>query len=331
MDLDAYVAAHRHQWQRLEQLGAKRRLTGAEADEVLDLYQRVSTHLSLIRSTTPDPTIVAHLSVLLARARSKSAGTRTGSWRSVGTFFTQTFPGALYRTRRWWLVTLVLNLVVAFVMGWWFLVNPQVESALATPAEIDQLVNADFEGYYSEFAAGSFAFRVWTNNAWVSALCISLGILGFPVITLLYNNILNVSLIGSIMWHHDRAGLFFGLILPHGLLELTAVFVAAGTGLRIFWGWVEPGPRTRMASVAHEVRSAMAVALGLVVVLLVTGVIEAFVTPSGLPTWARIGIGLLAEAAFFTYVFTVGRRAARAGVTGDVGAEDLETLAPTSA
>ena len=60
------------------------------------------------------------------------------------------------------------------------------------------------------------------------------------------------------------------------------------------------------------------VALGLVGVLLVSGVIEAFVTPSGLPTWARIGIGALAELAFLTYVVVLGRRGVRAGATGDL-------------
>ena len=108
---------------------------------------------------------------------------------------------------------------------------------------------------------------------------------------------------------HDRAGLFFGLILPHGLLELTAVFVAAAVGLRLFWSWVEPGPAHAAARPSpHEGRTAVAIALGLVVVLLVSGVIEGFVTPSGLPTWARIGIGVVAESAFLAYVFVLGRR-----------------------
>jgi hypothetical protein len=62
------------------------------------------------------------------------------------------------------------------------------------------------------------------------------------------------------------------------------------------------------------------VVLGLVVVLAVSGVIEAFVTPSGLPTWARIAVGVAAEAGFLTYVFTLGRRADLAGETGDVDA-----------
>ena len=86
------------------------------------------------------------------------------------------------------------------------------------------------------------------------------------------------------MVSHGRADLFFGLILPHGMLELTAVFVAAGTGLRLFWAWVEPGPRTRSQALAEEGRAAFAIAVGLVGVLAVSGFIEGFVTPSGLPT-----------------------------------------------
>jgi hypothetical protein len=46
-------------------------------------------------------------------------------------------------------------------------------------------------------------------------------------------------------------------------------------------------------------------------------VIEAFVTPSGLPTWARIGIGVAALSAFITYVTVLGRRAAAAGLDPD--------------
>jgi hypothetical protein len=61
---------------------------------------------------------------------------------------------------------------------------------------------------------------------------------------------------------------------------------------------------------------------------LVSGIIEAFVTPSPLPTWARIVLGFVAWAAFMTYVFTLGRWAARRGSTGDVAARDAGDMAP---
>ena len=95
MDLDAFVGAHQPAWQRLDSLCRRRPRTGAEADELVDLYQEVATHLSVIRSTAPDPAVVAYLSSLLARARTRAAGTRTAGWSGVADFFVRRFPAAL--------------------------------------------------------------------------------------------------------------------------------------------------------------------------------------------------------------------------------------------
>lgn len=324
MDLDAYVLAHAPEWQRLEELAHRRRLNGAESDELVERYQRVATHLSVVRTSAPDAQLVAHLSSVLARARNRAVGARVSSWQGFALFFTERFPAALYRLRYWWLGTMLVNAVVVLVMILWLLDHPNVEQSLLSPAEIDQLVNHDVEGYYSEYAASHFALQVWINNAWVTALCLAFGILGLPVIYLLWNNVLNLAIIGSIMTRADQGQHFWGLILPHGLLELTAVFVAGGVGLRLFWSWVVPGPLTRTQSIAREGRTAGTVALGLVVVLFVSGMIEGFVTPSGLPTEVRVGIGVLAETAFLAYVFVLGRQAAARGVTGDVDSRYLE-------
>jgi uncharacterized membrane protein SpoIIM required for sporulation len=217
------------------------------------------------------------------------------------------------------------------VMMWWLLDHPDVEQTLLSPRDVDRLVNHDFSGYYSQYAAGHFAAQVWTNNVWVAALCLALGVLGLPVLYLLFQNIANLAIIGSIMTRHGHAAEFWGLILPHGMLELTAVFVAGGVGLRLFWSWVEPGDLTRARSFAREGRTAATVALGLVGVLAASGVIEAFVTPSPLPTWARIAIGVLAEATFLAYVFVLGRRAVARGETGDIDALLLDDPVATQA
>lgn len=72
-------------------------------------------------------------------------------------------------------------------------------------------------------------------------------------------------------------------------------------------------------------------AIGLAAVLFVSGLIEGFVTPSGLPTWARIAIGIAAEAAFLTYVYVLGGRASREGEVGDVEEADRTATLPTAA
>jgi hypothetical protein len=78
---------------------------------------------------------------------------------------------------------------------------------------------------------------------------------------------------------------------------------------------------------AEQGRAVISVAVGLVVVLLVSGAIEAFITPSSLPTFLRIGIGVLAEVGFLAYVVYFGRRAVRAGDTGDIA--DAPDVVPT--
>ncbi|MDS1270412.1 stage II sporulation protein M [Lipingzhangella sp. LS1_29] len=320
MDLDVFVATHRDDWKRLEQLvRRRRRLTGAEVDELVDLYQRTATHLSVLRSDHPDPALVGWLSGLVARARAGVAGAQTPAWREVTRFFTRTFPATVYRTRWWWLAAAVGTVLFSTGLGVWVAQNPDVQAALGTPEEIRQLVEHDFANYYVENPAASFASQVWANNVRAAALALILGVfLCLPTVMVLAVNGANVGLQGGLMFAHGKGDVFFGLILPHGLLELTAVFIAAGVGIKLGWTVIDPGGRPRAQALAEEARAAMAVALGLVVVLAVAGLIEGFVTGWVHVTWLRVGIGVLAEVLFLGYVFTLGRRAARAGEHGDL-------------
>ncbi|MEU2728114.1 stage II sporulation protein M [Streptomyces griseoviridis] len=335
MDLDVFVTAHRAEWDRLEALlGRRRRLTGAEADELVALYQRTATHLSLIQSSAPDPQLTGRLSQLVARARNAVTGTRRASWRDVTRFLTEGFPAAVYRSRRWWVPTALLSTAVAVLLGWWIGTHPEVQASIAAPDELRALTRpgGQYETYYSSHPAASFAAQVWTNNAWAAAQCLIFGVfLGLPVLWILFQNMLNLGVGFGLMSSVGRLDTFLGLVLPHGLLELTAVFVAAGTGLRLGWTLIDPGQRTRRTALAEEGRAAVGMAIGLALVLFVSGAIEGFVTPSGLPTWARIGIGVAAEAAFLAYVFVLGGRAVRAGATGDVAASERSASVPLAA
>ncbi|RFS86444.1 stage II sporulation protein M [Actinomadura spongiicola] len=330
MDVDAYVAAHNADWQRLEWLiNRGRRLTGAEADELVELYQRTATHLSVVRSSSPDPQLVGRLSSLVARARAKVAGAQAPLWRDVTRFATVSFPAAAYRMRWWWLGSAVLGNLLAVALAIWVVQSPEVQASIAPPDEIRELVERDFANYYTEHSASSFAFQVWVNNAWVSAVALMFGImLGIPTVYVLLLNQVNLGLIGGLMFAYGKGDVFFGLILPHGLLELTAVYLACAGGLKLGWTIIDPGRRRRGQALAEEGRAAVSIAIGLIAVLLVSGLIEGFVTGWVHTTWLRIGIGVVAEVAFLAYVIVLGRRATRRGETGD--ADLRPDLAPVS-
>ena len=320
VDAAAFAAAHEADWRRLDALVKRRhKLSGAEIDELVELYQRTTTHLSAVRSAGYDPILVAALSTRVARARAAVTGAPTPGWSGIGRFFLVSFPAMAYRARWWWLGTAAGSIVLGVIIGWWVARSATVQAAILPPAQVARLVNHQFQGYYSQYAASSFAAEVWTHNVWVAAESLIFGILlGLPTLWVLFSNAANVGVSGGLMIAHGRGVLFFALILPHGMLELSAVFLAAATGLRLGWTIIDPGPRPRGRALAEEGRASITIALGLIVVLLVSGAIEAFVTPSPLPTWARILIGVAAEAAFLSYVIVAGRRAVRAGLTADM-------------
>jgi uncharacterized membrane protein SpoIIM required for sporulation len=332
VDVDAFVLTHRATWDRLDQLIKRRRsLSGAEVDELVELYQRVSTHLSMLRSASTigsDSLLIGWLSSLIARARSAVTGAHAPLSSTFVRFWTVSFPVVAYRTWRWWLATAVVFFAVVTVIACWVAGNPEVQSAVGTPSDIDELVNHDVESYYSEHPAAAFALQVWVNNSWVTAQCIAFSVvLGLPIPIVLFQNAANLGLIAGLMFQAGKGGILLGLLAPHGLLEMTAVFLAGATGMRLGWSVISPGDRPRGQVLAEQGRAVVSVAVGLVGVLLVSGLIEALVTPSSLPTFVRVGIGIIAEAAFLAYIVYFGRRAVKAGETGDI--EDAPDVVPT--
>ncbi|MFW6639509.1 stage II sporulation protein M [Nocardiopsis algeriensis] len=324
MDIDVFAAAHAREWERLDELVRRRRsLDGEEIDELVDLYQRVSTHLSVVRSSGQDPALVGRLSAKVARARSAVTGAHASAWKDAAGFFTRVFPAILYRLRWWWIGTTAGAVALAGATAWWVAANPDVLHAIGTPETVSQYVEFEFANYYVENPRASFSAQVWTNNAWVAAQAIIFGVfLGLPTLWVMGLNAVNVGLAAGVMTAYGKADVFFGMILPHGLLELTAVFVAGGIGLKLGWTVIAPGDRTRLRALGEEGRAAVAAALGLAVVLFVSGLIEGLVTGNmvagHIPVPVALGIGVLAEALFLLYVFTVGRKAAQEGETGDI-------------
>ncbi|MEU4315182.1 stage II sporulation protein M [Nocardia sp. NPDC024068] len=311
MDVDAYSARNRGAWTRLDTLSRQRKLTGAETDELVSLYRRTSQQLARLQTHSPEPELVAGLSAVLARARGRIVGSAPNTWTEIGRFFTHTFPAAVYRVFGWWLGVAVAFLGVAAVFATWIAVDPFARETLGLQEDTSALTapGGAFETYYTEHSNDAFAALVWTNNAWVAALALFMGVLILPVLYLLFMNALNIGVTAGLMAEAGRLDSFFGFLLPHGMLELTAIFIAGGAGLKLGWTLVDPGPMSRGEAVAHQGRATAAIALGLVPTLLVAGLLEGFVTPSVLPTPARIACGLLVETVFLTYIVTAGRRA----------------------
>jgi uncharacterized membrane protein SpoIIM required for sporulation len=293
------------------------KLSSAELEELVRLHLRTSSHLSTVRTVHRDPELAAHLSSLVARSAAIVHGTRPRAWSVLVRSVTHTFPAAVWHAR-WAIVASALLFNVAFAaVAIWLAVTPAAYEA-AIPEEARRAyLEEDFEAYYSSEPATAFAARVFTNNAGVGALAFGTGIaLGIPTVLVLLLNGANVGVAAGLFHAAGDPGRFWGLILPHGLLELTAVFIAGGAGLRLGWAIIAPGDRLRREALAEEGRRSVVIVLGLVAVFAIAGALEGYVTPAPWPTWARVGTGALVWAVVCAYLVVYGRRAAAAGSTG---------------
>ena len=318
MDLDALTAARRDDWDRLARLAQQSRLSGIEADELIERYQAGASDLSLIRTSVGDSAQGEGLSLSLSRARRRFTGTSTNVLERVTVFFVADLPAALYRVRWLTLGIVAATAIVAVATGVWLNTHPELLLHLGTAAELRKYADQSFIGYYSAHPDPAFAGQVWTHNATLAAVCIVLGITGVFPIYFLEGNAVELGQANAILTQYGSADHFWLYIAPHGQLELYSVFVAGAAGLLVFWAWVAPGRRTRIDALASAGRSMFAIVIGLIITLAMSGTIEGFVTRQAWPWPVKIGIGTLALAIVVVYQWVVGRRAYRAGRTGDL-------------
>lgn len=317
MDADALTDARRAEWTRLEEL-SRARLDGAGVDELIARYRAASADLAELKTSVGTSPQGAYLSTVLAAARLRLTGTSDSVLSQTARFFAKQLPAALYRVRWTTLVIALAFVAVAVAVGAWISRDPAILATIGPPGLLEQYAEDDFVSYYTENPAAVFAGMVWSNNVWVAAQCVLFGVTGIWPLYVLAQNAMGLGVAGAIMAAHDRLDVMVLYVLPHGMLEMTCIFVAAAAGLHIFWAWVAPGHRSRAEALAAEGRSLGIIALGLVFALALAGLIEGFITGWSLPWPIKIGIGAGALAVFLLYMLLVGRRAAREGETGDL-------------
>lgn len=321
MNIDRFIQEHDRDWQRLSDLTAQVRrrpksMTRDERNEFLSLYQLASAHLSQLRSGHASPEVDARLTRIIANAHGVLYGQQRGSLKAFFLFFTETFPGAVWNARKFILISAAVFLLPAFAMGVWIGTSETAQNSIP-PALAEAYVNEDFESYYSSEAAAEFASTVFINNIYVSFLAFASGI--FLCVGTLWVLVQNGFLIGQAAGLFAASGelpKFFGLILPHGMLELSAIIIAGASGLVLGWTVIAPGDRTRADALAEEGRRAVVIVIGLVLVFLAAALIEGFVTGAPISTYLRVGIGVASWVAFVLYVVVFGRRAEAAGKSG---------------
>ena len=325
VDIDRYMALNESTWRELDALVDRAgtmgsRLSPPEVERLLQLYQRASAHLSYVHTNFNDPALSARLSRTVGSASAVIYSTPARAGRAIGRFFTRSFPAAVWHARRFVVVSALLMFLPAVAMGAWLSNSDHARNVAISPELQRAYLEQDFENYYSSEAAAAFSTKVLVNNIQVSFLAFVGGIaFCVPTAYLLISNGLNIGAAAGLFHSAGKWPKFYGLILPHGILELSSIVVAGAAGLSLGWALIAPGEQTRARSLANEGRRAVTILIGLILAFTVAGLIEGFVTPSGLPTAMRVGIGAVVGLTFWSYIVVLGRNAVALGYTGAFG------------
>jgi uncharacterized membrane protein SpoIIM required for sporulation len=91
----------------------------------------------------------------------------------------------------------------------------------------------------------------------------------------------------------DSSYAFWAYILPHGVIELTAIFIAGGAGLHMGYRLLVPGRYDRKHQFLLAAKESAQLLLATLPLFVVAGVIEGYITPSGLSLETKYGVALL--------------------------------------
>ncbi len=285
-----WLAKRKPQWQRLEQLVDRSGRSGVSAlthDELQALgllYRQTASDLATVREDITSLPLASYLNQLLARAHNLIYMGKRPRWNRIANFYLETYPRVFRET-----FSLVILAALIFVGG-------GIAGAVVTlrdagfahqilgPQMIETIEKHEMWTHSILAVKPMAASDIMTNNLTVGFMMFAAGITaGLGTIWMLITNGL---LMGVLAVTTARAGMAMQLwefVAPHGVLELPAIFIAAGAGLEIARGLLFPGIYSRRESLARAGSRGAQLLLGEVPLLLVAGVIEAFISPTSIP------------------------------------------------
>ncbi len=300
------------QWARLSELlslverSGRGALSPDELAELGRLHRKVSSHLAQAQAGASDPEAVAFLNGLVVRSHNTIYRVPSGFRpMAVLDFLFAGYPRIVCRL---WPYVLLATVAMYGTATYAFVVT------LADPTYANLFVPAPFlaaaaptEGERPEIPPaimGALSGFIMQNNIKVGRAAFAGGLLGGTVT--MYHMIQNGAMVGGLagaVQHYGNPKAFYALIVPHGVIELTAIVLMGAAGFRLGWSILAPGRLSYRLSIARGAREAGLLALGTVPLFVVAALIEGFVTPAAwLGEDAKLWLGAATGVALLAYL-----------------------------
>jgi uncharacterized membrane protein SpoIIM required for sporulation len=304
-------------WRELSALLDAEDLSAEDLKRLARLYRQVTIDLSQARDRGDEPSRVRFLNDLAVRAHSRVYSSKRVDLRPVFGFFSHGFPRLLRKHWRPVWVAMAVLYGSALASGLAVVHDPELAYSLFDErmVEYENIRLEKQEGEYrgnftfSKDASWLVAGTIILNNCRVVIIAFAAGALCCVpgLLLILYNG----RMLGTLSGLVYKGGYFWGfysLIATHGVLELTAISIGGAAGLHLGWTLVKATNRPRRDALKLAGKDALGLVGGACGMLVIAGIIEAFVTPHYGPAvrWTTAGTsGVL----FLLYVWLLGRPA----------------------
>jgi uncharacterized membrane protein SpoIIM required for sporulation len=231
---------------------------------------------------------------------------------AVVNFFTETYPAAFRRHLRHCALALLVFLIGGIVGAVLTYQNPDFKVEVLPPNIVETIDKHEMWTHSIVGIKPLASSWIMTNNISVSFAAFASGITaGLGTIYIMALNGLQIGVIGVACWLSGMSLQFWSFVAPHGVLELPATFIFGGAGLRIAEGLLFPGILPRRDSLARAGSEAVQLLLGTVPILIIAGLIEAFISPTGLAVSLKFSFASALFVLLNLYLFGVGRESER--------------------
>lgn len=144
---------------------------------------------------------------------------------------------------------------------------------------------------------------IMLNNIQVAFLAFAGGILfGLGTLFIIAQNGIMLGAIGVLVAQYGLSRPFWAFVLPHGVIELSVIFMSAGAGLMLGDALLRPGMKTRGQALAEAARTVGQLILGCIPLLIIAGTIEGFYSASSSPAIVKILVGVVSGVLLYTYL-----------------------------
>ncbi len=280
-----------------------RALHRTELRELGTLYRQIAADLSRLQEEATNHASTRHLNRLLARAHNIIyAGRKPRALDIVG-FYRQEWPALFRRTLPYTALATGLFAFGAFVGLVLTVVRPDFMHAVLGPAMVRTIERREMWTHSILGMKPVASSAIMTNNLSVSFATFALGITGgVGTIYMMAMNGLLMGVIGAACWLAGMSLKLWSFVAPHGVLELPAIFIAGGAGFRIAHGLLFPGMLPRREALVVAGREAVRLLAGVIPLLVIAGIVEAFVSPTSIPVVLKFAVAAFLGSALAAYL-----------------------------